>query len=282
MGLAAVEDTTNPKMSSESFRIDDAGVYWKDPGGRFQWLSGKVEIVAMTRDADGGNWGRWLRWRDGDGRVHEWAMPLRMLATDSSDVRGYLMEHGLAITTNYKLREHFAEYLQTFSVQLTICCVSRTGWYEDGFVLPDEYIAKDSRRFVFQSQHSESDRLGVAGTLGDWQEHVGKFCSGNSRLVLAVSMGFAGPLLGLLDEESGGIHLWGRTSNGKTTAAVLGGSVLGGGTGNGFVRSWNSTANGVEAQAEKHNHLTLFLDEIGQVDGRTIPETIYCLVSCPR
>jgi uncharacterized protein (DUF927 family) len=47
--------------------------------------------------------------------------------------------------------------------------------------------------------------------------------------VLAISAAFAGPLLNLIDAESGGFHLRGASSIGKTTALVLAGSVWGGG-----------------------------------------------------
>ena len=67
------------------------------------------------------------------------------------------------------------------------------------------------------------------------------------------------------------------TSTGKTTALVVGGSVMGGGGRNGFVQSWRSTTNGLEAVAEIHNDLTLFLDELAQMDPKEAAETAYLL-----
>jgi uncharacterized protein (DUF927 family) len=52
---------------------------------------------------------------------------------------------------------------------------------------------------------------------------------------------------------------------------------LGGGGRNGFVHSWRTTANGLEAIAELHNDLTLFLDELAQMDAREAAETAYLL-----
>jgi putative DNA primase/helicase len=46
---------------------------------------------------------------------------------------------------------------------------------------------------------------------------------------------------------------------------------------NGFVQSWRATANGLEAIAEHHNDLALFLDELGQMDAREAAETAYLL-----
>ncbi len=95
--------------------------------------------------------------------------------------------------------------------------------------------------------------------------------------MLAVSCAFAGPLLSLVGAESGGVHFHGATSTGKSTALLVGGSVNGGGGRNGFVQSWRSTANGLEAVAELHNDLTLFLDELSQIDPREAAETAYLL-----
>src|ERR1019366_3480339 len=77
--------------------------------------------------------------------------------------------------------------------------------------------------------------------------------------------------------ESGGVHFVGATSTGKSTALMVGGSVLGGGGRNGFVQSWRATANGLEAVAELHNDLTLFLDELSQIDPHVAAETAYLL-----
>ncbi len=64
---------------------------------------------------------------------------------------------------------------------------------------------------------------------------------------------------------------------GKSTALIVGGSVCGGGGRNGFVRSWRATANGLEAVAELHNDLSLFLDELAQTDAREVADIVYLL-----
>ena len=96
-------------------------------------------------------------------------------------------------------------------------------------------------------------------------------------MIFAVSCAFAGPVLSLLGSESGGIHFHGPTSVGKSTALIVGASVCGGGGRNGFVRSWRATANGLEAVAELHNDLTLFLDELAQADAREVADIVYLL-----
>ena len=154
----------------------------------------------------------------------------------------------------------------------------RVGWHNDTFVLPGASIGPEGGGPVlFQTPFETEHCLNVSGTVDDWRNHVGRFCSGNSRLIMAASCGFAGPLLSFVGGESGGVHLVGATSTGKSTALIVGGSVLGGGGRNGFVQSWRATANGLEAIAELHNDLTLFLDELAQMDAREAADTAYLL-----
>src|ERR1017187_7194055 len=67
------------------------------------------------------------------------------------------------------------------------------------------------------------------GTLEQWIEQIGRLCIGNSRLMFAVALAFAGFLLRIIEQESGGFHFQGLSSIGKTTLLRVAGSVLGGG-----------------------------------------------------
>lgn len=277
-------DTNSGSTAAESpkspFRVTEHGVFWLKPDGEGGvdpvQLSAWLEIVADTRDASGDSWGRLLRWKDRDGKLHEWAMPMETLATDAGSVRARLMDGGLpTITTKAGLRDKFIEYLQGYPVAPRLRCVRRIGWYGNNFVLPG-FIAGASEELVYQSSAGGSHQWNMRGSLEEWRAEIGLKCSGNSRLLLAASCGFAGPLLALAGAESGGVHLFGGTSTGKSTALFIGASVCGGG-GSGFVQSWRSTLNGLEAIAEGHNDATLFLDELAQVDAKEAADTAYML-----
>lgn len=53
-------------------------------------------------------------------------------------------------------------------------------------------------------------------------------CVGNHRLTFVVSVAFAGPMLNMLGHESGGFHLYGDSSGGKTTHLQVAASIYGG------------------------------------------------------
>lgn len=257
------------------FAVSDDGVsYVKtngDGGEELIKLSARIDIRAKTSDEHGNNHGRLLFWRDDEGREHCWAMPLELLAGEAAEIRARLLSEGLYLTTNPRMRERFAEYLQAAPVVRRMRCVSRPGWHDNAYIIPG---AEDDA-IVYQSSNSSANWT-VSGAPEDWRDHIGKLCGGNSRLVLAVSCAFAGPLLRLAGAESGGIHLYGVTSCGKTTAMHVAASVCGG---PGFVQSWRATANGLEAVSEAHHDGTLFLDELSQLDPREASEVAYLLAN---
>ncbi len=276
-------DDQQPPIKSFPFEVMDQGVFFlkETENGAVDAirLAARVDVVAMTRDDAGQNWGRLLRWRDDEGRLHEWPMPMELLASDASAVRARLLSEGLPfLTTSSRLRERFIEYLQTAPVQNRVRCVARMGWHEDAYVLPDCTIAPEgSESVLYQSPHEGAHHWNVRGDAAGWRDHVGRRCSGNSRLVIAAAAAFAGPLLSIAKAESGGIHFHGATSCGKTTALIVGGSVCGGGGPTGFLHTWRTTINGLEAIAEAHNDGTLFLDELAQVDPSDAAATAYLL-----
>lgn len=263
------------------FEVRDDGVFSVDLEGNEIRICSKLEVKAVTRDTQSESWGRWLEYDDPDGIKHVWAMPMNLLSGDGNEYRSRLLATGLEITPSRKAKELLANYIQTAETKQKYLCVSRIGWFERTFVFPNETISDlpKTEKIVFQSEHSADNRLETRGTSSEWREKIARYCAGNSRLVFAVSAAFAGCLLPLFDEQGGGFHYRGASSLGKTTALLVAGSVWGGGGKDGFLRSWRSTANGLEAVAETHNDGLLCLDEIGECEGHTIGKTAYMLAN---
>jgi putative DNA primase/helicase len=92
-------------------------------------------------------------------------------------------------------------------------------------------LQADARRSYTQS-----------GTPKEWQDNLACLCVDNTRLMLAVCVAFAGPLLYFAGQESGGINLIGASSIGKTTNLVAASSVFGG---PGYIQTWRATSNGL-------------------------------------
>ena len=83
------------------------------------------------------------------------------------------------------------------------------------------------REIVFQSPKAIKTKVHPSGTLQEWKDNVAARVIGNSRHVLAISFAVAAPCLKFVNQDGGGIHLWGDSTGGKTTIfRVLGASMV--------------------------------------------------------
>lgn len=276
---SALREQSKAAPTQESFVIRDDGTYFQEPNDRLVKFCDRLDVVACTRSIEGNEWGRWLRFRDADGRVKEWALPMALLAAEGAAYRERLLSMGLRLEPGAKERNYLATYLQTMTPGQRMMCTPMTGWHGDHFVLPDVTIgAASEEAIVFQSMAVIEHAFAVSGSLEDWKTHVASLCVGNSRLVFAVSVALASALLEIAGEDSGGFHLRGLSSTGKTSALIVAGSLWGGGA-RGYIRRWRATANGLEAIAAAHNDSLLCLDELSQVDPREAGEIAYQLAN---
>ncbi|MBL8376998.1 MAG: DUF927 domain-containing protein [Burkholderiales bacterium] len=265
----------------DRFTVNDAGVWFADfdPEGRPKapaWICSRLEVPALTRDADGQGWGYLLEFEDPAGQARQWAMPARMLAGDGNEFRGVLMSLGLRIAAHTRARALLAMYVQTRQPAEHARCTDRIGWHGAAFVLPRETLGATGERIVYQTDGAVENTFRQRGDLARWRERVASHCIGNSRLVFAVSCAFAGPMLRPAGLDSGGFHLRGDSSSGKTTALRLAASVYGGPS---YMQRWRATDNALEAIAAQHCDGLLILDELAQVDPRTAGECAYMLAN---
>ena len=238
-----------PAVAVDGYDVTDGGVYIVGEGGHRSRICSRLVVVAITRNAMGEDWGRLLKIWDRDGQTHLYGTSMQQLAGDGTELRAHLMSVGLEVSTSRGAHENLSTYLQSTRTDKRARCVPRVGWSGPCFVLPDVTIGPgDSEMVVFQTPAESEHHFRVSGTLEHWQEHVGRPCRGNPRLLFLVSVPFAAPLLGLVGEDGGGFHIRGDSSTGKTTGEHVAGSVCGGGH-NGFVQTWRATANAIEGVA---------------------------------
>lgn len=263
------------------FELTEKGVYHfgkdKDGNEQPQWICSPLQIIAKTRDEKSGEWGRLLKWLDDDGKPHQWAMPLEQLEGDGAEVRRELARLGLQISPNMAARNLLAAYIKVWPVESRACCVDKLGWHGGVYVTPTEAIGNTGEIVVFQNGHALDPAFSILGDQNEWRESVAALAAGNSRLVFALCVAFAGALAEIAGEDSGGFHLRGASSSGKSTALNLAASVWGKPAN--FMRLWRSTTNGLEGLASLHNDCALILDEISQIDPSSAGDAAYMLAN---
>jgi putative DNA primase/helicase len=284
---SAKPETEKPKESKHKlphgFSFSDCGLMWKDPDDAESialHIAGHFDVEAMTRDGDGNGWGLLLRWKDQDGKDHRYALAHEHLAGDGAEARRILMSQGFYIAPSPGARTKFNAFLLQVRSPNRALATDRVGRNGTAFVLPDEcFGGKPGETLLLQNATSHEHLFRQAGTLEEWQE-IARLAVGNSRLILAISTAFAGPLLDPCKEEGGGVHFKGSSSIGKTTALHAAGSVWGSnGKNTGFTQTWRTTANGLEAVCVNHNDTLLPLDEMAQVTPRDAGEAIYMMTN---
>nr|WP_207148754.1 DUF927 domain-containing protein [Lamprobacter modestohalophilus] len=278
------EGTARPKpeVDRPGFAVHDqrtgygpAGLWWhgiKDEEEIDQWICSPLHADAMTCSETDTEHGLLLRFRNAAGRWREWSMPMALLKGSGEELRGELLALGVRIDpASHRLLN---AYLMSRYPERRVLAATATGWHASGavFVLPHRIIGTGDVRF--QSEHAQHDEFTTAGTLDGWRAEIAARCIGNPMLTLAVSAALAGPLLAKVHRTSGGFHLVGDSSTGKSTALAAGASVWGGG---GFVRTWRATSNGLEGIAAALNDTALILDEISEADPRELGAVIYAI-----
>lgn len=265
----------------ENFILNQKGVWYKDD--KWTLVCSPLRVIAATCDDDNGQWGRLLEFEDRKNFTHSLSVPMSSLSGDGAECWAHLMSFGLKIEPERRARQLLLKYILNANPKKHVLCVNQLGWHDDTFVLPDETISSNKtdnetkQDFLLQNVDRTANKFKPSGTLADWQENISRLCVGNSRLMFAVCTAFASAILPIAEETSGGFHLHGTSSTGKTTALLVAGSVWGGDKRKGFLETWRATSNGLEAVAEAHNHSLLLLDEISQVNPHEVGEVIYSL-----
>lgn len=233
------------------------------------WICSYLRVLADTRSPDKESWGRLISFDDKDGTEHRTVIDCGLLHDPGTVPQ--LASLGLRVAGRAR-HEDILEYIRNHHTEKRALSVDKVGWAEAAYVYFHKNFGKSEEEVVFKGR---VDSPPVSrGTLEEWREHIALSCAGNSRLVLALSTAFAGPLLAPLGFESGGFHFRGTSSVGKSTALDVATSVWGIEKGN-----WNTTANGLEAIAALHNDGLLCLDELAQVTPEAAGKIAYMLAN---
>ncbi len=262
------------------YELTDSGVYYVKGDDERQWLATPIQVIAASRDANSKRWGRVFLVADPDGRKHCVQIPSRQFVGDGNEALRLLADHGAEFAPSRRSRERVLDYLQTASVTVRVEIVDTCGWHrlqsgETVFVLGDRVLGAAAERVLYEPE-TRQVAFTVGGTADSWRKQVAAPCAGNSRLAFAVCVALAGPLLYATGDESGGFHVVGSSSCGKTTMLYVAGSVWGG---HDFVRLWRATDNAIDAQAAQHCDTLLLLDELSQVEPKIAGGIAYSLAN---
>ncbi|NBZ87577.1 DUF927 domain-containing protein [Stagnihabitans tardus] len=254
------------------------GLWQTAPDGKTHRIGSWLVIEALFKEAVGQGWGKVVVITDPDGTRHRLTFLDGEIATNWSKVLSTLLNAGYQLGEAPDAGKRLQRVLQAWRPQARRSRIGRIGVHltpQPCFVLPTGQVIGAEGLVADAAATSAAADMQPAGRIEDWREQIGALCSGNPLMIMAVSLAFFGPVLGLVDPDmGGGFHLGGSSSRGKSTIAEVAASVWGGPR---LRRSWNATANGLEALAVAHSGTLLILDEIGEAAPKVIGRAIYAL-----
>lgn len=244
-------------------------------------ICGPLLVAAVVHDAEDAGYGRVVMFDNCRGRRRSLVVSMAKLCTDGREVFAQLLDLGLAADAGSQ--KEILDYIRRVEPHRRAVTADRVGWHDldgrAGYLLPEQpegtLIAPERcDQGLLLTMHLPAARMQRVGSLERWRATVAARCPGNSRLVFAVSAAFAGPLLHLVGEESGGFNLRGTSSIGKSVALDVAASVMGVAK-----QQWRATDNGLEGLALAHNDGLLCLDELGQIEAKAAGKAAYLLAN---
>ena len=175
VGRAAREQASGKRrnLTEFPFKVEDGRVWRnvervaRDGGSREGWVpfASEVNVLALTRSADGKEWGRLIEVVDRDGMRHLWAMPLSLTAGSGEEIRGHLHSLGMELEPGRDPKTWLLEYLVSAEPGRRARCVHRIGWHDGVFVLPDQTFGErdDAEEVFLQGFERPDHAFNVAG-----------------------------------------------------------------------------------------------------------------------
>lgn len=278
------------KVNGDKFLITELGVEFVSSGcsnDKTVKVCGPLEVVSRYRDRDNKGWGRIVSWRDFDNKSHTESFSEADLAINSQDVLTALADGGLAIYQSISrgVPNRIIDFIKSYPSAALVSQRSTKsyGWFNEGevFVLPNKIIGDNNgEQVIFDGVPDHAPKYSTKGSLKDWQENVASVAQYSSRIAFFICLAFAAPLARLVNEQSGGFHLVGDSSLGKSSAlramcSVFASAASGGDSGE--MATWRTTDNALEAVCQSHSDLPLICDELKQAEEKKLANIIYMI-----
>lgn len=234
--------------------------------GRDIW---PLEVYAQRED---GSFGVRIRYRDPHGRLRHAVVSAAGYsgARQAGAAGAQLAEQGVQVATGKGAELVLAlGYFAELPVEARgeVVVVTTSGWHRlDGawaYVMGEAVMG--AQGWVPDEQASAiRARMGRSGSLEGWRAGAERLLI-TPGLELALGVALAGALVERLGTTPWMLHVWGRSSCGKSSAARVAAAVWG--PMHETLQSWDTTVVGLEILAELANGSCLVLDELGRFRG---------------
>lgn len=141
--------------------------------------------------------------------------------------------------------------------------VTHAGWHGRQFVRPDGRIFGRGTKLILHPDYQMPTDAITSGKLNRWKEGIATPAKFSSSIAFSIGVGFAACLLGRLPNIKSGIfHLFGPSSQGKTTAVRVANSVSLNGD---AYETWDRTQSSYEESLAQYCCALTTIDEIERI-----------------
>jgi putative DNA primase/helicase len=230
-------------------------------------------ILGEARSLNNDNWKRVIQFHDKDNTLHRLLIPYEHFMGEAQEALKIIANHGLMPPRQAYKKNVFINYIQDYPIEQRFRCVDRAGWHGYCFATPNKtYGHNEDEELLFHSDNKSP--YTVSGTFEEWQE-LSRLIEPHALAVLAFSCAFSGQLVLPLGAESGGFHIYGSSTDGKSTITKASCSVWG--NPKHISKSWRTTDNALENEAELRNDSFLNMDELRQAVPKAVSDIVYML-----
>ena len=229
-----------------------------------------ISVTAFMKEVDG-SISRLIEFHDYRNNLCQTIITAKMFANAGDQAKVHLISKGFIMDWNSFEKKKLLQYLLMSIPAKEIQLVESTGYHGKSYVRPDKIIGENSSEIMLTPSAQDSAVI-THGSLDEWIHNVSMYCVGNSRLMFSVSIGFASLLLKPCNVQSGGFHLAGTSSTGKTTCLRVASSIFGSPQ---YLKTWRATDNALESVAFKRNDALLVLDELSELSSQKAGSIAY-------
>lgn len=230
-------------------------------------------ILGEARSLNNDNWKRVIQFHDKDNTLHRLLIPYEHFMGEAQEALKIIANHGLMPPRLTYKKNVFINYIQDYPIEQRFRCVDRAGWHGYCYATPNKtYGNSEDEELLFHSDNKSP--YTVSGSFQEWQE-LSQLIEPHALAVLAFSSAFSGQLVLPLGAESGGFHIYGSSTDGKSTVTKASCSIWG--NPKHISKSWRTTDNALENEAELRNDSFLNLDELRQAAPKAVSDIVYML-----
>ena len=244
-------------------------------GFRYIRIGKPLIFLGVGRDENSNGWGALIEWKSPDGLIRQHLLLFSTLHKPGNEWAEILSYKGYNINPKYRHEiQDFICQISDLNADKILSFPRRIGWQGNAYVFPKKVIGNDD--IVPQIALNGRNLYAEGGTEEEWNK-VAQYAVGNVPFEFALTTAFAGPLMRLANIDMGSfLHFQGVSSSGKTTCLELAASVWGSREHKG---SWRVTDNALENIAVLSNDNLLILDEISQVNGKSLGNIAYMVAN---